>query len=160
MRMAKTASSASRSMPNMRKPSASTIFRWCRGKNLKTFPAAAGQAAGALSYRRMNEFRRIRYLEGKRRNYQFTSFIHPDSHIYTTDIGENCLILEANIVQPYARIGNNVIMWSGNHIGHHCVIGDPLLHHLRRLASPGRRASVKAASWAQGRHYRRPDDRR
>jgi sugar O-acyltransferase (sialic acid O-acetyltransferase NeuD family) len=79
---------------------------------------------GPLSYRRINEFRKARYLEGKRRKYQFASFIHPHSHIHTTDIGENCLILEANIVQPYARIGNNVIMWSGNHIGHHCVIGD------------------------------------
>jgi sugar O-acyltransferase (sialic acid O-acetyltransferase NeuD family) len=88
------------------------------------FPPQQVKLLGPLSYRRINEFRKARYLEGKRRKYQFASFIHPHSHIYTTDIGENCLILEANIIQPYARIGNNVIMWSGNHIGHHCVIGD------------------------------------
>ena len=72
----------------------------------------------------MNEFRRDRYLEGKARNYRFASFIHPNSHIYTTDIGENCFILEANVIQPFAKIGNDVIMWSGNHIGHHSIIGD------------------------------------
>ncbi len=33
-------------------------------------------------------------------------------------------ILEGNVIQPLARIGDNVIMWSGNHIGHHTVIED------------------------------------
>ena len=27
-------------------------------------------------------------------------------------------------MQPYVEIGNNVILWSGNHIGHHSVIND------------------------------------
>jgi len=89
---------------NMRKPSAPRS-PLVRGKNLNDFfPPQQVKLLGPLSYRRMNEFRRIRYLEGKRRNYQFTSFIHPDSaHLYDR-IGEECLILEANIVQPYARI--------------------------------------------------------
>lgn len=88
------------------------------------FPPERCQLLGPLSYRRMNAFRRERYLEGKARGYRFASFIHPHSHIYTTDIGENCFILEANTIQPFVRIGNNVMIWSGNHIGHHSVIGD------------------------------------
>lgn len=28
------------------------------------------------------------------------------------------------MIQPYSRIGNNVIVWSGNHLGHHSVIED------------------------------------
>jgi sugar O-acyltransferase (sialic acid O-acetyltransferase NeuD family) len=88
------------------------------------FPPGQIELLGPLSYRRLNEFRRDRYLEGKRRNYRFASFIHPGSHVYTTDIGENCFILEANVIQPFVKIGNDVIMWSGNHIGHHCVVGD------------------------------------
>ena len=79
---------------------------------------------GPLSFRRMNEFRRDRYLEGLRRGYSFTSFIHPASYIYTEDVGENCFILENNVIQPFVKIGNAVMIWSGNHIGHHCVIGD------------------------------------
>ena len=38
--------------------------------------------------------------------------------------GANCFILEDNTIQPFARIGNNVTLWSGNHIGHHSTIGD------------------------------------
>ncbi len=32
--------------------------------------------------------------------------------------------MENNVVQPFARIGRNVIVWSGNHIGHHSTIED------------------------------------
>jgi sugar O-acyltransferase (sialic acid O-acetyltransferase NeuD family) len=88
------------------------------------FPPDQVELLGPLSYRRLNEFRRARYLEGKQRNYRFTSFIHPSSHIYTTEIGENCFILEANVIQPFAKIGDDVMLWSGNHIGHHSSIGD------------------------------------
>ncbi len=88
------------------------------------FPPEQVMLLGPLSFRRINEFRRMRYLEGKRRNYKFTSFIHPACHIYTKDIGENCFILEANVIQPFVRIGNDVMLWSGNHIGHHSFIGD------------------------------------
>lgn len=90
----------------------------------ETFPPASVKLLGPLSYRRLNELRKDRHLEGKARGYSFASFIHPASHIYTEDIGENCFILEANVIQPFARIGEGVMMWSGNHIGHHVVIGD------------------------------------
>ena len=39
-------------------------------------------------------------------------------------IGENCFIFEDNTLQPFTTIGNNVVMWSGNHIGHHSEIRD------------------------------------
>ena len=35
-----------------------------------------------------------------------------------------CFIFENNVVQPFVQLGNNVILWSGNHIGHHSVIKD------------------------------------
>lgn len=88
------------------------------------FPPGGVQLFGPLSFRRMNQFRRDRYLEGKARGYSFISFVHPSCHVYTEHIGENCFILEHNVIQPFVRIGNNVMMWSGNHIGHHSVVGD------------------------------------
>ncbi len=89
-----------------------------------TFPADQVLLFGPISYRQGNRFRRDRFLEGKARGYSFLTFIHPATHIYTDKIGENCLILEGNVVQPFAEIGDNVILWSGNHIGHHSIIGD------------------------------------
>ena len=32
------------------------------------------------------------------------------------------MILENQTIQPYVKIGNNVTLWSGNHIGHHSEI--------------------------------------
>ena len=32
--------------------------------------------------------------------------------------------MEENVVQDFVDIGNNNILWSGNHIGHHTWIGD------------------------------------
>ena len=36
----------------------------------------------------------------------------------------NQFILEDNTIQPFARVGENVTLWSGNHVGHHSVVGD------------------------------------
>lgn len=88
------------------------------------YPPGQVKLLGPLSYRRLNDLRRDRHREGKARGYEFASFIHPASHIYTRDIGENAFILENNVIQPFVTIGQGVMMWSGNHIGHHSTIGD------------------------------------
>jgi acetyltransferase-like isoleucine patch superfamily enzyme len=88
------------------------------------YPPGSVKLIGPLSYRRLNEFRRDRHLDGKRRGYTFTSFVHPGCFSYTTDIGENCFILEGNVLQPFSKIGTGVMMWSSNHIGHHATVGD------------------------------------
>jgi UDP-3-O-[3-hydroxymyristoyl] glucosamine N-acyltransferase len=88
------------------------------------FPPNAVKLLGPLTYSHMNELRRDRHVDGKARGYSFTSFVHPGSHVYAAEIGENCLILENNVIQPFVKIGNGVIIWSASHIGHHATIGD------------------------------------
>jgi len=39
-------------------------------------------------------------------------------------MGENCFILEDVTIQPFVEFGDDVIVWSGNHIGHHSKIGN------------------------------------
>ena len=41
-----------------------------------------------------------------------------------TEIGDNCFIMENNVIQPFASIGNDVIMWGGSFVGHESVIKD------------------------------------
>ena len=72
----------------------------------------------------LNKFREKIYNKGKEKGFSFITYISPDAKIYTENIGENCFILENNVIQPYVSIGNNCILWSGNHIGHHSVIED------------------------------------
>lgn len=77
-----------------------------------------------ISYRRVNAFRKAKFEEGKARGYQFASFIHHTCINNASAIGENCFILENNVLQPFSEVGDNVVLWSGNHIGHHSRIGD------------------------------------
>ncbi len=78
----------------------------------------------ALGYSRLNQIRKEKYLAVKALGYELISYISSRASVLTEDIGENCFILEDNTVQPFVSIGNNVTMWSGNHIGHHSRIED------------------------------------
>ena len=73
---------------------------------------------------KMNNTRKKIYVEGKEKGYIFASYISSKATVCHNEIGENCFILEDNTLQPFTKIGNNVILWSGNHIGHHSKIED------------------------------------
>lgn len=79
----------------------------------------------ALSYSRINAIRKEKYLAMKSLGYQMANFVSTRSTVLNGGrIGDNCFILEDNTIQPFVTIGNNVTLWSGNHIGHHSKIGD------------------------------------
>ena len=73
---------------------------------------------------KMNKIRKNIYEEGKKKGYKFISYISSRATTCGNKIGDNCFILEDNTLQPFTEIGNNVVMWSGNHIGHHGKIED------------------------------------
>lgn len=79
----------------------------------------------ALSYSKLNRLRAERCAEARAMGYELVSYVSSRATI-CGDLahGDNCLILENNVIQPFARIGRNVTLWSGNHIGHHSVIED------------------------------------
>ncbi|MEZ4704611.1 MAG: acetyltransferase [Bdellovibrionota bacterium] len=78
----------------------------------------------AIGYNRLNQLRAEKYLESKNKGYSIASYISDKANIFTKEIGENAFILEDNTIQPFVKIGNNVTLWSGNHIGHHSIIED------------------------------------
>ena len=61
----------------------------------------------------MNRSREKVYLEGKDKGYSYISYISSKATICDNEIGENCFILEDNTIQPFTKIGNNVVLWSG-----------------------------------------------
>lgn len=77
-----------------------------------------------MTARKMNRIREQVYLEGKEKGYSYISYISSKATVCDNSIGENCFILEDNTIQPFTTIGNNVVLWSGNHIGHHGQIKD------------------------------------
>lgn len=79
----------------------------------------------ALSYTQMNRLRAARYERARELGYRLASYVSSRCSFLTDQpVGDNCLILEDNTIQPMARIGNDVTLWSGNHIGHDSVIED------------------------------------
>ena len=89
------------------------------------FPPASHDMFVALSYAKLNDLRRQKYVAAKELGYTMATYASSRATILNEGrIGDNCFILEDNTIQPFATIGNNVTLWSGNHIGHHSAIHD------------------------------------
>ena len=89
------------------------------------YPPADFKMFVALSYARMNKIREEKYHRAKEKGYALVSYVSSRCSFLTQHpVGDNCFILEDNTIQPFVTIGNNVTLWSGNHIGHDAVIED------------------------------------
>ncbi len=95
-------------------------------ENIESIYAPADYSFFApMSHRRMNQLRESIYKQIKEKGYHCISYVSSKATVFKgTQIGDNCFILEDNTIQPFTMIGNNVVMWSGNHIGHHGQIKD------------------------------------
>jgi sugar O-acyltransferase (sialic acid O-acetyltransferase NeuD family) len=81
-----------------------------------------------MSFKRMNHVRADKYDEAKKRGYELISYVSSKATTFPDfACGDNCFIFEDNTIQPFVKIGNNVVMWSGNHIGHHSTIKDHVM---------------------------------
>jgi sugar O-acyltransferase (sialic acid O-acetyltransferase NeuD family) len=89
------------------------------------YPPSRHEFFVALSYAGINALRKERYLAAKALGYRCPSYVSSRAIVLNAGrIGENCFILEGNVIQPFAIIGNNVTLWGRNHIGHHATVGD------------------------------------
>ena len=89
------------------------------------FPTETHDVFVAVTYSQMNRLRQR--LVGKIEDFGYTLASYISSRAYvapTASIGEHCFIFENNNIQPFVDLGSNVILWSGNHIGHHTKIED------------------------------------
>lgn len=92
---------------------------------ISEYPPENNDLFVALSYSKINAVRKEKFLAAKEKGYKLVSFVSSRATVLNDgQIGENCFIFEDNTIQPFVRIGNNVTLWSGNHIGHHSVIHD------------------------------------
>jgi len=81
-----------------------------------------------MSFKRMNHARAEKYYDAKKRGYELISYVSSKATTFPGfECGDNCFIFEDNTIQPFVKIGNNVVLWSGNHIGHHTIIKDHVM---------------------------------
>ncbi|MBW4710819.1 acetyltransferase [Roseobacter sp. YSTF-M11] len=89
------------------------------------YPSATHDMFIALSYAKLNALRKTKFDDAREKGYALASYVSSKASVLNQgNIGANAFILEDNTVQPFVTIGDNVTLWSGNHIGHHSVISD------------------------------------
>ena len=89
----------------------------------ESFPPEDYQCFVAVSYIQLNRVRERLFDAVKIMGYKCASYISSRAFVWrTASIGENCMIFENNVVQHGVRVEDNVILWSGNHIGHQTTL--------------------------------------
>jgi sugar O-acyltransferase (sialic acid O-acetyltransferase NeuD family) len=79
----------------------------------------------AMGYSKLNRVRARFYKEIKALGYTPASYISSRTSVWrNAQVAEHVFIFEDNVIQPYAKVGNNVILWTGTMIGHHSVVHD------------------------------------
>ncbi len=89
------------------------------------FPSDRFDMLIAVSFREVNRARQRKAAEAVAKGYRLAHHVSPKAVVWSGfEPQPNTFIMENNVIQPYVKIGRNVILWSGNHIGHHSEIAD------------------------------------
>lgn len=89
------------------------------------YPPDENEIFVAITYSQLNRIRARIFNQCKQLGYTCATYISSRAFVWhNVSVGENTFIFEDNTIQFHARIGNNVVLWSGNHIGHGSVIED------------------------------------
>ena len=79
----------------------------------------------AITYTQLNRLRARLMASAKKKGYGLASYVSSRAFVWrNAEVGEHCFVFEDNTLQPFVKVGNNVVLWSGNHIGHHSTIRD------------------------------------
>ena len=91
----------------------------------REIPPEESQMFVLLGFQRMNALRAEKFAQAKGKGYSLASYI--SSRIVSWEkpkFGENCFIMEGNVFNYDVTIGDDVVMWSGNHVGDLSIIED------------------------------------
>ena len=90
----------------------------------KRFAPGSCDVFVAVGFRQLNQIRARLFAATKAKGYTCASYIHSSVVRWPeTTFGENVFVFEDNTIQPFVKVGDDSIFWSGNHIGHHSTIG-------------------------------------
>ena len=91
----------------------------------EAYPPGVAECFVAIGYTRLNRLRREKVRDAVAKGYDVAHYvsrlaIRPDDFTPRP----NQFILEGCIIEPFVRIGANVTLWSGVHVGHHSTIAE------------------------------------
>jgi len=78
----------------------------------------------AIGYSKLNAIRIAKFNAAKAKGYTMASYVSSKSSTWSESIqiGENVFIMENNVLMPFCKIEDNVLVWVGNILSHHSVI--------------------------------------
>ena len=79
----------------------------------------------AVGYSQVNKTRARIFNECAELGYHMPTLVSSRAHCWADlNIGRNCLVFDAVVIEPDVEIGDGVIVWSGSQISHNSSIGD------------------------------------
>lgn len=106
------------------------VVAWERA--VETYPPERCDLCVAIGYSNVNRSREALFGDARARGYRMIRYVssraavHPDA-----TVGEGAFILDHAVVEPYASVGENTVLWSGCHVGHDTVVGNHVYVALR-----------------------------
>lgn len=92
---------------------------------VEAYPPSEHRMFVAVGYSSLNRVRARFYSEARALGYELATYVSSKAtHWGDAVIGDNCAVLEGTTIEPFVRIGNDVVLWSGSHVGHHSSVGD------------------------------------
>jgi sugar O-acyltransferase (sialic acid O-acetyltransferase NeuD family) len=89
----------------------------------KHFAPAEHAVYVAATYTQLNRLRARLSGQAKQLGFTLASYVSSRAFVWrNVRLGEHCFIFEDNTLQPFVQLGDNVLLWSGNHIGHHSLV--------------------------------------
>jgi len=78
----------------------------------------------AITYTQLNRLRARLATAMKSKGYRLASYVSSRAFVWrNVEMGEHCFVFEDNTIQPFSTLNEDVVLWSGNHIGHHSTVG-------------------------------------
>jgi sugar O-acyltransferase (sialic acid O-acetyltransferase NeuD family) len=91
----------------------------------RIYPPAEFKMFIAVGYRNMNQIRAAKCAAARAMGYELVSHLSLRcSYLSQFPPGDNCCLFENVIVEPYARIGRGITIWSGSLVAHDAVVED------------------------------------
>lgn len=92
---------------------------------VRHFPPPEHDVYVAIVYTELNRLRTRLLRAAKELGYSPASYISRHSFVWpNVEIGEHCFLFENCTIQPFVTLGDNLVIWSGNHVGHHSRVAD------------------------------------
>lgn len=91
----------------------------------ETHPPGEVAIVMAMGYGDLNRSRESLFDRLKAQGYAIETYLHPSAHIHTTEpIGEGSVVLPGAVVEPFARVGRDTVVWCNVTVAHHSVVAD------------------------------------